>query len=166
MRLASTSSSRAFLLHPVSLPSLFRVDPPSLPLPLCLLCLLFLILLSPPPLFSPPSLFFVGRADNVTCNMVITMERAPGPTWMLDVVAQPLNRLPGAYGKGSTTGQRHASLASPGLWRPGVCITASHAAHESSRYILLRSANCPSSSPRRRRAERRGKTTDSIHSTR
>lgn len=29
--------------------------------------------------------------------------------WMLDAVARPLNRLPGAHGKGSTTGQRHTS---------------------------------------------------------
>lgn len=32
-----------------------------------------------------------------------------GPMWMLDAVARPLNRLPGAHGKGSTTGQRHTS---------------------------------------------------------
>lgn len=78
---------------------------------------------------------FMGCADNVTCNMVITVERAPGPTWMLDVVAQPLlNRLPGTYGKGSTTGQRHASLALPrrSVGVPRANVPIAYAAYESS----------------------------------
>lgn len=94
MRLASTSSSFSSILCR------------------CQLCLI-LFSSSPSSSLLLHLFFFVGCADNVTCNMVITVERAPGPTWMLDVVAQPLNRLPGTYGKGSTAGQRHASLAPP-----------------------------------------------------
>lgn len=65
----------------------------------------------PPPL--PPLLLVRGVRRQ--CDMQYGNHRGTlrGPMWMLDVVARPLNRLPGAHGKGSTTGQRHTSPSCP-----------------------------------------------------
>lgn len=84
----------------------------------------------PPPPPAPPSP--LHRGVRRQCDMQYGNHRGTlrGPTWMLNVVAQPLNRLPGAYGKGSTTGQRHASPATPRR-RGLTCIPVAHAAHES-----------------------------------
>lgn len=85
MRLASTSSSST------SIPDSAAASP---------------LALLPRPV-SPSPLPLLVHGVRRQCDMQYGNHRAcaPGPTWMLDLVEQPLNRLPGTYGKGSTTSQ-------------------------------------------------------------
>ena len=79
------------------------------------------VLLRPSP--APAAVLpLLRRGVRRQCDMQYGNHRGTlrGPMWMLDAVAQPLNRLPGAHGKGSTTGQRHTSPAPPPA-RPYVC---------------------------------------------
>lgn len=141
------------LLRPAPLPSLVGPSPPSP---------------SPPPPPPPP----LHRGVRRQCDMQYGNHRGTlrGPTWMLHVVAQPLNRLPGAYGKGSTTGQRHASPPRPSRRGP-TCIAMAHAVHESPWRFFVVPVNRLSWDRRRRwgggggggdwRQRRLGKTTGS-----